>query len=140
MRELKFRAFHKPSKEMVDVYALFGSLIFVDIKNDTIPLARQDCELMQYTGLKDVEGKEIYEGDIIVIPDQFYNEGELDHYVGIVEFISSSWKYTLKCVDSERVSILEGLNDMLNAIGYIDNAKTHFKVIGNIYENKELVK
>ena len=65
MKELKFRAFHKPSKKMFDVFC------FTDVEvmeksfdgvftSETLPALRQDCELMQFTGLKDIDGKEIF--------------------------------------------------------------------------------
>src|SRR4051812_19947773 len=61
MREIKFRFWKKEAKKMLpDVFApqtpTFG---------DMIGLIQMDFEMMQFTGLKDKNGKEIYEGDVV---------------------------------------------------------------------------
>lgn len=117
--------------------------------------------LGQCTGLKDQNGKLIYEGDIIVIhnlypfydyankQDMTQNLNETEgiikgksvlNYIGIVEWIYSSWQYTYHCVNPKKNGISEGMNNLLNEIGYEDGQKTEFEVIGNIYENKEWLK
>lgn len=117
--------------------------------------------IQQSTGLKDKNGKLIFEGDIIVIPNQypFYDYKDRDNkkidlnetcgkimgesvlnYIGIVEWIYSSWQYVYHCVNPQKQGISEGINNLLNEIGYEDGQKTEFEIIGNIYENKELLK
>lgn len=114
----------------------------------------------QCTGLKDKNGRLIYEGDIIVIPNQypFYDykneedmkqdlnetQGEIKgesilNYVGIVEQIYSSWQYVYHCVNPKKRGISEGINHLLNEVGYEDGAKTDFEIIGNVYGNPELL-
>ena len=116
--------------------------------------------LMQCTGLKDKNGKLIYEGDIIVIPNQypFYcykNEGDKEqdlnetngeirgesilNYIGIVENIFNCWQYVYHCVNPARRGVSEGINNTLNDYGFDEDENSIYEVIGNIYENKELL-
>lgn len=124
---------------------------FTDITEDVI--------IMQCTGLKDKNGKLIYEGDIIVIPNQypFYDykeegehpslndtDGEIRgeavlNYIGVIEWIYSQWQYVYHCVNPLKNGISEGINNMLNYSGYEECECTDFEVIGNIYENPKLL-
>lgn len=72
MREIKFRAWYKPLGKMIEPNRLehinfevkvIGVYIDMDDRGFH-KLRMSDFELMQYTGLKDRYGKEIYEGDI----------------------------------------------------------------------------
>lgn len=75
MRDLKFRAWDNKKKSFIEIYQ-------IQFSHDNTPLKIIDCEdsniykddyvLMQYTGLKDKNGKEIYEGDIVKITSGGY--------------------------------------------------------------------
>jgi len=82
---------------------------------------------MQFTGLYDKNGKEIYEGDIVKDTNNFKNEPKIRK---VVYSISNAW-FPLR----ETTSFL---NYSLTANN--DDKCSHLEVIGNIYENPELIK
>lgn len=85
----------------------------------------------QYTGLKDKNGVEIYEGDIVVYDDTPYN-AHTSILTGIIKMENLSFKLISIKPDSL------GYRKML--IGNDDFFNIKSKVIGNIYENPELLK
>jgi uncharacterized phage protein (TIGR01671 family) len=69
-REIKFKAYHKPTKRIFDVYSFTPELVFEDSLDGigtsaTLPAKRKDCVLMQFTGYFDKNGVEIYEDYIL---------------------------------------------------------------------------
>jgi len=113
MREIKFRVYNKISKEMTHG----GSFETLDIDGErqewfgTRTPHPDDCELMQFTGLLDTNGKEIYENDVVKVVDGM--EGEL----GIVQWDGLGWniswsiaknlgKYDYSVDDSEYLEIV----------------------------------
>lgn len=132
MREIKFRAWDNHTKQWIgdakyDVIGLdfYGNLIKCHTDSCESPLSYYDnpnIELMQYTGLKDKNGKEIYEGDILTSSD--WSCG--------CEVIYKGGGFTLK--QGESTSNLYA--NFLDAYGYyIDD----IEIVGNIYENPELL-
>lgn len=147
-REIKFRAFDRVSKKVREVFQ-----IHFDSKNYNLMLKTptenapdhwclrdfDQVELMQYIGLKDKNGVDIYEGDLIVMDVYpFFDDGK-SNYVGEVQLIFSSWQYVLTCVNPDKNGISEGINELLNPDGYEEGAITQYIIIGNIYENPELL-
>lgn len=128
MREIKFRAWHKKIKEMFyDVQNSFHSLgdkddnktgYFPDYHGFNEVLKDKNLILMQYTGLKDENKKDVYEGDIVQTDDYGLRQGIVKGgYSGGGVFngfyISSDYLFTPEEQDLE--------------------------VIGNVYENPELL-
>ena len=119
MREIKFRAWDKLNKEMFNV----ESINFQErrVYRDVVSYHDfNDIELMQYTGLKDKNEKEIYEGDILS------NRNNEKPYKVIFE--NGSYRAEFEG-DFEEYSF-----------DLIDVVAQGCEVVGNIYENPELLK
>ena len=113
MREIKFRAWNTDNLRFAPN---FNVIIPTERDGKTHRFEPADnVILMQYTGLKDKNGKEIYEGDIVVLLDLEHDE----------ELLITSVKW------SE-----QGLNFNVYPC---HNPKENWLVIGNIYENPELM-
>ena len=106
----------------------------VDVKSIdfTIPFSKN---LMQFTGLKDKNGKEIYEGDYLSV-DGGYDEGDMIHRIiwndDKASFLIEAWMGDNEWDDSVNDEIYWQARDKNNYL-------KEFKVNGNIYENPELI-
>ena len=109
---------------MIDIYGGIGEQE-VDIKT-----------IGQYTGLKDENGKEIYEGDIIEFSYDVFT-GNFDTKVGrgTIEFIDGA--FYIKPFEIEERKVKDTDNEGWFLL-YTVNTDT-LKVIGNIYDNPELL-
>lgn len=107
MREIKFRVWDGAMKEMLGENDASWTFHNMNYK----PYGSRD--LMQYTGLKDKNGVEIYEGDILEFDGQKLNPVEFEY----CEFIARPFALSPQAPNSQEV----------------------FEVIGNIHENPELV-
>ena len=121
MREIKFRAWVKKEKEMTKVLALetrdYATLNVLYNDNSKCTLGMFAVETMQYTGLKDKNGKEIYENDLI----------SCNKYKNIVVFFENGC-FKVKYSKNDTTNVTCTLDTFLE--------KYKCKISGNIYENK----
>ncbi|PHI05727.1 YopX family protein [Fusobacterium polymorphum] len=119
MREIKFRAWDKLNKEMFNVESINFS--FLKVYRDIVSYRKfNDIELMQYTGLKDKNNKEIYEGDIVKLRN--------NHGMGVVKYYDEWGAFVIEYTKPKPLVVL-GMNYYIEDI----------KILGNIYENSELL-
>jgi uncharacterized phage protein (TIGR01671 family) len=153
MREIKFRAWDKSKGKMVNPSGSYGDMQFWHIESGNNqywgmfgPHGKRNCGnaddsgiLMQYTGLKDKNDKEIYEGDIVVKDGYIWFDDGTPNYRGTVEWIYSQWQVVAHCVNPDKAGISDGINEGLNDEGFGDGENSDWIVIGNIHDNPELL-
>ena len=145
----KFRAWDKYFKEMVQVNALVldEQVIKATYKNGNI--AKEDVKeyvLMQSTGLHDKNGKEIFEGDILKFNDEWadygyegYIEGSIEG-INYVEIKREKTCFTFgktKLPESSLINLTENEHYPFGEL--LTEASYEFEIIGNVYENPELL-
>jgi uncharacterized phage protein (TIGR01671 family) len=86
-----------------------------------------NMKIMQFTGLKDINGKDIYEGNILQIDTGFTVEVKWSDYYNAFMGFSASGSWFLNDCKYPQLGILHGID-------------TGFKVIGNIHENNNYIK
>ena len=136
MRDIKFRIWNDVSKQMYYMDSPFWHDEYDMLAFEGDTPSPGTSELMQYTGVTDSNGQEIWEGDVVTIPGRYpYFDLEMTsepNYVGVIRWIDAGFCFVLVCVNKAKHGISNGVSDLLES----DN---HFVVIGNIYENAELL-
>ena len=126
MREIKFRAWYQNkmhyniTKAHYEHNAMSGHGGDLWDFNEWLKWSK----VMQYTGLKDKNGKEIYEGDVIKYHRVFESKREVIELTSCIKFQNGAFGFDMK-----------GFNDMFMSLG----DDSDIEVIGNIFENKDLL-
>jgi uncharacterized phage protein (TIGR01671 family) len=142
MREIKFRGWDKRTRKMIDTgFHILGETTCFDLiydycmnhgkRKDEVGLLRiNSVVIMQYTGRKDQDGKDIYDGDIIKC-----NGGAEDFFFEVAwDNEQAGWIAKVDWCDGKEKSYPE----LKWYIGW--KFIPVYEVIGNIYENPELIK
>lgn len=140
MKQIKFRAWDKEEKKWLFGYeypnlggfSMFGEIMILgeysNLLSSYFPNRLDNIEIMQFTGLHDKNGKEIYTGDIL--------QG-----VGGVKFQVFDGKggFSINTFQDELTTGYTSVNALADpqTLGYIEG---NTEIIGNIYENQELIK
>ena len=152
MKDIKFRAWHKTEEVMFEVgglsnidYEIESPYRYVTVagkdagKVYETPAQIQSVHLMQYTGLKDKNGVEIYEGDLLRVPSMrqyedttyicyevfWHDNNSCEHHIG--------WQMN-------RMHLQGNSAGGYGSPQFKPAVTAQFAVIGNIYESPELLK
>lgn len=140
MREIKFRGQTGTTEGKKWVYGNYYKVkSFFDDKeahfigvirsNHLTEFSIDENTLGQYTGLKDKNGKEIYEGDIIHINDSFFKK-----FNYLIEWNKEYLRYYLYSIDTKELNKIGGILE-----AHLGSIINKIEVVGNIYENKKLL-
>jgi len=148
-REIKFRAWHTARKEMFRVGGIVwlpsGKINYLLNEEDRAMPAEEIkyWKLMQYTGLKDKNGTEIYEGDVVLVPDDYTEpisddgRGPVDFspHLSLVVFLDGCFKFRIFDDADMFHRGYFSYKDIEECVGVEE-----LEIVGNIFENPELCK
>lgn len=136
---IKFRAWNGHRKIMADYVSAIQNgdtqgtpssiNVIVNRKNETWDVKNDHVELLQFTGLKDANGKEIYEGDILATSSKI--GGKL-----LTDYLKVDWREDYAGFFCGEKPLYVCLSEWDNDIKY---PQTFPEIVGNVHENPELL-
>jgi len=150
MREIKFRAYHKTRKQMITPVWTFGEHYQFDNEFHNkwmYGIEAKDITLLQFTGMTDCDGKDIYEGDII--QSMFMLEEENCVRLYLIEWMDEfGSRFAARSLlhpefTREKSSYVHFPFLKLDGKSPVNGVPIHksgnYKVVGNMYENPEMI-
>ena len=111
---------------MVVSLSYFGSVKFIEVISETVG---------EYTGLKDKNGREIYEGDVVNGICDIIFQGKINEGTFFIAWDSREGRWELTSQEEKRM-----WNDRMRIPHFVISEAWTLEIIGNIYENPELIK
>ncbi len=147
MREIKFRVWQVSTSKMITAERI--RQISVLAMDPTLPEREHflclpllpDFNLMQFTGLHDSEGAEIYEGDIVEFTYWWFDGSERDSYLsGVIVYEEKHMAYALQGIKNKEwlAHIGSEVADTTN-FAFFNFEDADFRILGNVHENPDLL-
>lgn len=124
MREIKFRAWDRKFKKWTSYSIDDGLVMFYDDHEECWEISQggERFILCQYTGFKNFNKKEIYEGDIVRALGFF-------SWIGVAKYFDKNQAFAFEIIDKNYRGSRLSMNQL----------NQYIEIIGNIYENPELL-